>query len=146
MIVLLADCDVSTSAYTALNNISYVSQAEFGNYTSKLDAAVNTNKKGDQGLYRIAKDFMRTKDDPFQADYNAADHFSSTMEPSVSSFGGSIGQPAGDGFITYTNGTELTDSLLGFKYSMTANNGGKQAGPQVIQQFSARFGRDSQTI
>lgn len=145
LIVLLAVCDVSTSAYTALNNISYVSQAEFGNYTSKLDAAVNTIKKGDQGLYRIAKDFMRTKDDPFQADYNAADHFSSTMEPSVSSFVGSIGQPAGDGFITYTNGTELTDSLLGFKYSMTANNGGKQAGTQVLPLTSARYDWDRQT-
>nr|MCG4642056.1 hypothetical protein [Bifidobacterium bifidum] len=37
LLILLAVCDVSTSAFTALNNISYVSQAEFGNYTKELD-------------------------------------------------------------------------------------------------------------
>lgn len=144
LIILLAVCDVSTSAFTALNNLSYVSQAEFGNYTTVLDSSVKTIKNRDSGLYRIAKDFMRTKDDPFQADYNAADHFGSTMEPSVSNFVGSIGQPAGDGFITYTNGTELTDALLGFKYSMSANNNGKSGGTQVLPLTSRRFDWDRQ--
>ena len=78
LLVLLAVCDISMSGYTALNKISYVSQPEFGNYTIALDKSVEKLKKHDPGFYRVAKTFMRTKDDPFQADFNSGDHFGST--------------------------------------------------------------------
>ncbi|WP_076459344.1 YfhO family protein [Limosilactobacillus caccae] len=120
LLILLAVCDISMSGYTALNKISYVSQPEFGDYTVKLDQAVNKVKQGDDGLYRVAKTFMRTKDDPFQADFNSGDHFGSTLEPAIPAFMGAIGQPDGDGFITYANGTQVTDALLGYKYTMNA--------------------------
>lgn len=121
LLILLAVCDVSMSAYTALNKISYVSQPEFGNYTTQLDTAINKLKKHDSGFYRVAKTFMRTKDDPFQADFNSGDHFGSTLEPAIPAFMGAIGQPDGDGFVTYTNGTQISDALLGFKYTMSTN-------------------------
>lgn len=138
LLILLAVCDVSTSAFTALNNISYVSQAEFGNYTKKLDKAVTKLKSLDSGLYRTGKTFMRTKDDPFQADFNSGDHFGSTLEPAQPAFMGAIGQPDGDGFITYTDGTQVTDSLLGFKYFLQERHNGKQNGSTVLPSTSLR--------
>ncbi len=122
LLILLAVCDIAMSGYTALNKISYVSQPEFGNYTIALDKAVHKLKENDDGLYRVAKTFMRTKDDPFQADFNAGDHFGSTLEPPIPAFMGAIGQPDGDGFVTYANGTEVSDALLGYKYTMNARN------------------------
>lgn len=132
-LVALALFDSGYNATTALNNISYVSQAQFANYTLALDKAVEKLKKVDSGFYRVAKNFMRTKDDTMQADFFSGDHFGSTMEPTVSKFAQLIGQPAGDGYITYSNGTPVTDSLLGFKYLMSARNSGKDSsGNQVL--------------
>ncbi len=119
LLTCLIICDVTTSAYTSLNNLAYVSQGEFANYTSQLDQASHQVKAHDHGLYRVAKTFTRTKDDPFQGDFNSGDHFGSTLEPAIPNFMGAIGQPAGDGFVTYANGTQVTDALLGFKYTMS---------------------------
>src|SRR5699024_3617337 len=83
LLILLAVCDISMSGYTPLNKISYVSQPEFGNYTIALDKSVEKLKKHNPGFYRVAKTFMRTKDDPFQADFNSGDHFGSTLEPPI---------------------------------------------------------------
>lgn len=139
LFVVLVILDVTTNVYVSLNHISYVSQPEFGNYTTAMDKAVQENKRHDNSFYRTAKNFMRTKDDPFQGDYNGAEHFGSTLEPSISSFMSSIGQPSGDGFIAYSNGTQVTDSLLGFKYFLQAKNHGQQAdGNQVLPITSTR--------
>lgn len=122
LLICLIICDVTTSAYTSLNNIAYVTQGEFANYTTQLDAASNKVKHNDHGLYRVAKTFTRTKDDPFQGDFNSGDHFGSTLEPAIANFMGAIGQPAGDGFVTYANGTQVTDAIFGFKYTMSKRN------------------------
>ncbi|MDO4913224.1 MAG: YfhO family protein [Bifidobacteriaceae bacterium] len=122
LIVCLAVCDVSTSAFTSLNNIAYVTQTEFKSYTQQLDSASSKIKSDDKGLYRVAKTFGRTKDDPFQGDFNSGDHFGSTLEPMIPNFMGAIGQPAGDGFVTYSNGTQVSDALLGMKYTMSKRN------------------------
>lgn len=122
LLICLACCDVANAAFTSLNSIAYVSQNEFATYTSQLDQASRKIRQHDQGLFRVAKTFTRTKDDPFQADFNSGDHFGSTLEPTLPDFMGAIGQPAGDGFITYSNGTQVTDALLGFKYTMTKKN------------------------
>lgn len=122
LLVLITICDVSTNAYAALNQISYVSQAEFGEYTTALNKATTKIKDYDHGFYRIAKTFMRTKDDPLQSGFNGGDHFGSTLVPGLPAFMGAIGQPAGDGFVSYDNGTQVTDSLLGFRYTMAVIN------------------------
>lgn len=132
LIVLIVACDVGTSAFTSLNKIAYVSQDEFGKYTQQLDQASRQLKRNDSGFYRIAKTFMRTKDDPMQGDFYSADHFGSTLEPPIPAFMGTIGQPAGDGFVSYDNGTQVSDALLGFKYTMTARHHGIENGDQIM--------------
>lgn len=124
--------DLSFNAVTALNKISYVSQAQFANYTKALVKVSQQNRQTDHGLYRIAKDFARTKDDPFQGDFFTGDHFGSTMEPTVSKFFQRIGQPAGDGYVTYSNGTPVTDSFLGMKYYWQAQHQGLGPAGNVI--------------
>lgn len=132
LIILIVACDVGTSAFTSLNKIAYVSQDEFGKYTQQLDQASRQLKRHDSGFYRIAKTFMRTKDDPMQGDFYSADHFGSTLEPPIPAFMGAIGQPAGDGFVSYDNGTQVSDALLGFKYTMTARHHGIENGDQIM--------------
>lgn len=139
-------CDIATNAYTSLNQISYVPQQQFGAYTQALNQASLKVKKSDHGLYRVSKDFMRTKDDPLQSDFYSGDHFGSTLEPGESSFMGDIGQPAGDGFVTYMNGTKLTDALLGFKYSLSARNDGIVNDSQVLPLTANRPDWHSQNL
>lgn len=124
-LVSLVIFDLGYNAVSSLNNISYVSQAQFADYTLPLDQVSKQTKKHDASFYRVAKDFMRTKDDPFQGDFFTGDNFGSTMEPIVSKFVQAIGQPGGDGFITYSNGTPVTDSLFGFKYFWLARHQGQ---------------------
>src|SRR5699024_10604418 len=102
------------------------------NYTKALVKASQQNRQTDHGLYRIAKDFARTKDDPFQGAFFTGDHFGSTMEPTVSKFFQRIGQPAGDGYVTYSNGTPVTDSFLGMKYYWQAQHQGLGPAGNVI--------------
>lgn len=135
---LLIVVDVATNAFVSLNQISYVSQAEFGNYTTALNSGINKIKHKGTGFYRVGKNFMRTKDDPFQSDFYGGDHFGSTMEPNISHFMGAIGNPEGDGYITYTNGTKVTDTLLGFRYYMAARNNGYSGGNAVLPLTSTR--------
>ncbi|WP_269084001.1 YfhO family protein [Pediococcus inopinatus] len=116
LITIIIVLDVFFNACLSLNNISFVSQSEFGNYTTELDKTIGKIQKQDQGFYRIGKTYMRTKDDAMQAAFNGGSHFSSTFETQIPNFMQKIGQPDGDGFVTYSNGTLITDSLLGMKY------------------------------
>lgn len=119
LFVLLVVADSGINAVVSLNNISYVSQADFGNYTTQLNKTISKLPSMKQNFYRVGQTFMRTKDDPMQGDFYSASHFGSTLEPSIPAFMGSIGQPDGDGFVTYTNGTQVSDSLLSMQYFMT---------------------------
>ncbi|HBO46616.1 MULTISPECIES: YfhO family protein [Pediococcus] len=116
LITVLIVLDVFVNACLSLNNLSYVSQSEFGNYTTEIDKTTSKIQNKDSGFYRIGTTYMRTKDDSMQAAYNGGSHFSSTFETQIPNFMQKIGQPDGDGFVTYSNGTLITDSLLGMKY------------------------------
>lgn len=108
--------DLSTSAVLALNQISYVSHSDYHTYTETLRAGVNQITTRDKGTYRIAKTVLRTKNDAMQIGYMGEDQFNSMFEPAIPRFYAAIGQPEGDGFVTYANGTLLSDALLDTKY------------------------------
>ncbi|CAJ1228335.1 membrane protein [Levilactobacillus zymae] len=116
MIFVIGVTEVTTNAYLDLNNISYVSQSEYGNYTAELQRLVNKTQQADKGFYRIGKTFLRTKGDAFQTGFNGGSVFSSALPKATPTFMGHIGVPDGDGFVEYSNGTLLTDSLLNMKY------------------------------
>lgn len=108
--------EVTANAFLSLNNISYVSQSEYGNYTAELQRLVTKTQQQDKGFYRIGKTFLRTKGDAFQTGFNGGSVFSSALPKATPTFMGNIGSPDGDGFVEYSNGTLVTDSLLNMKY------------------------------
>ena len=116
MFFVIGVTEVAANAFTSLNNISYVSQSEYGNYTNELQRLVNRVQKKDQSFYRMGKTFMRTKGDAFQTGFNGGGVFSSVLPKAVPTFYGNTGNPDGDGFVAYSNGTLVTDSLLNMKY------------------------------
>lgn len=103
---------------TSLNNLDYLKSTDFTTYTKMLRKEVNQVKQKDKSFYRIGTTFARTKNDAFAADFNGGSIFSSTLEANTSQFFKHIGQPNGDSFVLYSNGTMFTDSLLGMKYYM----------------------------
>lgn len=121
LLVVLAVMDVTTNAYLSLNQLAYITQPSFGNYTTILDTAIHCLPNPDQHPYRVAKTFMRTKDDPLQGGYAGGDHFGSTLEPQQPHLMRNLGQPEGDGSVTYSNGTQVTDDLLDFRYVLSAS-------------------------
>lgn len=139
LLCVLVVLELSTNVFLSLKNISYVSQSDYGNYTRELQRLVNQIKSKDSGFYRIGKNFLRTKDDPFQTGFNGGSVFSSTLEKNTASFMKNIGTPSGSGFIEYSNGTLVTDSLLGMKYYFGKDQTlGVQNNKNILQASSAR--------
>lgn len=114
--------EMTSNMVTSLNHITYVSQTEYGNYQQVMTKEVDGVTSKHKGFYRMTPTFMRTKNDPLSGQFNGGSVFSSTLEKTMPTFMGSIGQPDGDGFVAYTNGTELTDSLLNFRYLINQNS------------------------
>lgn len=108
--------DLTASSVLALNQISYVSHSDYSTYTAALRAGVTKIQKRDQGFYRIGKTLLRTKNDAMQVGYIGEDQFTSMMPRKVPAFFSAIGQPEGDGFVTYADGTILLDAILDTKY------------------------------
>lgn len=125
--------DISTNAIFSLNRISYVSQSEFANYSNAVSDLTKQIQTNDSSFYRVGSNFARTKDDAMQFNYNGGSQFNSSLESSMINFLGAIGQPVSSGNVSYLNGTELSDSLLGFKYWMINDQTGHGENPLPTQ-------------
>ncbi|AEV95369.1 YfhO family protein [Pediococcus claussenii] len=110
--------DISTNAIFSLNRISYVSQSEFADYSNAVNDLTKQTQTKNSTFYRVGSNFARTKDDAMQFNYNGGSQFNSSLESSMINLLGTIGQPVSSGNVSYLNGTNLSDSLLGFKYWM----------------------------
>ncbi|MCI1892106.1 MAG: YfhO family protein [Schleiferilactobacillus harbinensis] len=116
-LLILVSVDIITNGVLSLNQLSYISQSDYANYTNNLQAAVDAVKQENHSpFYRIGKTFERTKDDAMQTDFFGGSHFNSMMEPRQPKLYDELGLPAGDGQISYTNGTMITDALLDMQY------------------------------
>ena len=79
-----------------------------------VDAA--TLKKLDQSFYRTGQTYSRTRNDGLALGFNSGSYFSSALEKSIPDFYGQLGNPDGDNYVSYSNGTLISDSLLDMKY------------------------------
>lgn len=136
--VLFAIIEMSSSAATSLNRISYVTKPEYQNYQQVLSAQSAKVSNHDAGWYRMTPTFMRTKNDPLSGQFNGGSVFSSTLEKDMPTFMGNMGQPDGDGFVTYTNGTLLSDSLLNMKYIIDRQTDSGTVATNVVNPVSNR--------
>lgn len=100
---------------TSLRQISYTKQSEYWNYTGIVNNVVKHLSSQQTTGSRLEKTFNRTNDDAMQFGYAGGGHFNSMQNPIVGHFYDYIGQAAGDNFVNYKFGTQITDSLLGFK-------------------------------
>ncbi|SEK66002.1 Uncharacterized membrane protein YfhO [Carnobacterium iners] len=119
---LVTIVEMGTNAQINLSRLSYVKQNSFSTYQHLLNTDISSIEDRDTGFYRIEKTFSRSKNDSFQTNYPSVSHFSSTFEKEMPKFFGQLGLPVGDGFVSYSNGTLLTDSFLGIKYYISEQN------------------------
>ena len=111
--------DMSGSLILTLNQLAYLDHHAYHDYAAALIQGARTINQTDNGFFRIGKTTIRTRNDPMTGNYRGADQFNSLLEPATPQFFGRIGQPEDDGSVAYTNGTLITDSLLGIKYFLT---------------------------
>lgn len=136
--VLFAVIEMTSSAATSLNRISYVTKPEFQNYQQVLASQSAKVTDHDSGWYRMTPTFMRTKNDPLSGQFNGGSVFSSTLEKDMPTFMGAMGNPDGDGFVTYTNGTLLSDSLFNMKYVIDRQTNSGTLGSNIVNPVSTR--------
>ena len=122
VLFLVTSIELTVNAGISLSRLSYVDQDSFTVYQQGQQQMSDWFKQYDDDFYRLEKTFVRTKNDSFQADFNGITHFSSTFESTVPELFGRLGNPVGGGFLTYSNGTLLTDALFGVKYYASEQN------------------------
>lgn len=122
LLLAIVSVELLTNASLILNNFSYVRQDKFRDYVTLLDQATESLKHQENDFYRIHKVFMRTKNEAMFSHYNGLDHFSSTIEAHVPALYGYLGQPDGNGFAAYTNGTLFTDDFFNVRYLVDLQN------------------------
>lgn len=116
-LLLVVVCfEMGINACMSLNNLSYLTQKEFADPTETLNRDKQQLDSLDGSLYRVASLYCRTKNDGLAHNVNYGSYFSSALEKSIPDFYGQIGEPDGDNYVAYTNGTLITDSLLDMKY------------------------------
>ncbi|KRN88566.1 YfhO family protein [Ligilactobacillus ceti] len=100
----------------SLNSLSYLTYNKYAQPSSILRSDIKRIKKHDTGFYRVGQTYFRTKNDGVAHDFNSGSYFSSALEKQIPDFYGQIGQPDGDNYAIYANGTLLSDALLDYKY------------------------------
>lgn len=116
LFILITLSDISANVFNSLNSISYVSNTDYTQYNKTVNENVSEIKNYNKGFYRIAKTFFRTKDDPLELNYYGGSTFNSMMSPSEQQFANNIGIPNTSGSVEYSNGTVVTDAILGYRY------------------------------
>ncbi|MDF7626345.1 YfhO family protein [Lactobacillaceae bacterium L1_55_11] len=117
---LITIMSLNTNLSASLNNFSYINNDEYQRTVQSLTDGVDIIDS-DTSWYRVAQTFQRTRGDSMMADFYGGSHFSSLLPKNTTEFFAKIGQPEGDNYVVYSNGTQWTDDWLGCKYLLTAN-------------------------
>lgn len=113
---LVIVCEMGCNLFLSLGNLSYLTQADYVLPSTSLAADVKLIQKKKPALYRVGQTYARTKNDALAHNFNSGSYFSSALEKSLPDFYGQLGNPDGDNYVTYTNGTLISDSLLAMRY------------------------------
>ena len=98
-----------------LSRLGYVMNSEFTAYQSSLQNWSTILLPAENEFYRSEKTMLRSKNDSLQVPTYGVSHFSSTFEKETEKFFDAIGVRQGTAYVNYSNGTLLTDALLGIK-------------------------------
>ncbi len=134
-VAILMAGEMSLNLVNSLNNISYLNNSDYSRFAKVVRSAVSKVTQSDNQFYRIGETFSRTKNDALTADFNGGSIFSSTLESATSKFFGNIGQPNGDAYVFYSNGTIFSDALFSMKYWLNERPIAAEPGQKVLPQF-----------
>ena len=98
-----------------LSRLGYEMNSEFSAYQSSLENWSTVLRPAKNEFYRGEKTMLRSKNDSLQVPTYGVSHFSSTFEKETERFFDAIGVRQGNAYVNYSNGTLLTDALLGIK-------------------------------
>ena len=100
-----------------LSRLGYVMDSEFTAYQSSLANWSTGLRPAENEFYRSEKTILRSKNDSLQVPTYGVSHFSSTFEKETERFFEAMGVRQGTAYANYSNGTLLTDALLGIKHT-----------------------------
>ena len=100
-----------------LSRLGYVMNSEFSAYQSSLTNWSTVLHPAENEFYRSEKTILRSKNDSLQVPTYGVSHFSSTFEKETERFFEAMGVRQGTAYVNYSNGTLLTDALLGIKHT-----------------------------
>ena len=103
------------NSIVTLSRLGYVMNSEFTAYQSSLADWSTVLRPAENEFYRSEKTMLRSKNDSLQVPTYGVSHFSSTFEKETERFFDAIGVRQGNAYVNYSNGTLLTDALLGIK-------------------------------
>ena len=103
------------NSIVTLSRLGYVMNSEFTAYQSSLADWSTVLRPAENEFYRSEKTMLRSKNDSLQVPTYGVSHFSSTFEKETERFFDAIGVRQGTAYVNYSNGTLLTDALLGIK-------------------------------
>ncbi|KRL99866.1 YfhO family protein [Liquorilactobacillus satsumensis] len=135
---VLVTTEITLNACLSLNNLSYLTAKEYTQPTTALMQDSSYLNKRDHAAYRTGQVYSRTKNDGIANSLNTGSYFSSALEKSIPDFYGMIGNPDGDNYVTYSNGTMITDSLLNMKYFSAPKAFSELKNGQPLQQLTEK--------
>ncbi|KRL07749.1 YfhO family protein [Liquorilactobacillus hordei] len=119
LLFLISVVEISMNAYISLGNLSYLTQKDYATPTKALIKDSNYLNNLKDSAFRTGQTYSRTKNDGLANNLNTGSYFSSALEKSIPDFYGMIGNPDGDNYVTYSNGTIISDAFLNMKYFIT---------------------------
>ncbi|KRL03229.1 hypothetical protein FC81_GL000232 [Liquorilactobacillus capillatus DSM 19910] len=138
LLLLVSIAELGTNAVYSLNNLSYLTQLDYSQPATALAKNSRELKTLDSSLYRTGQVYSRTKNDGLANGLNSGSYFSSALEKSIPDFYGMMGNPDGDNYVTYSNGTIVSDALLGMKYFITAKGAGEITSRQPLTPLTEK--------
>lgn len=115
------------NAYFCIRRLDYVDTMRVSQYqetVGEVSPLVERIKAGDDGLYRMEKNFSRSENDALLFDYAGLSHYSSAADRRVNHFMQYAGFYHAYLGATYENGaTPVLDGLFGMRYLLWKENG-----------------------
>ncbi|MGT2755489.1 glycosyltransferase PgfM1 [Streptococcus ovis] len=116
-LLALTSFELSYNAYLSQRTSGYDDAAKFTDGTKNIQKLSDVIKVlSNEKFYRVASEFLLSKNDPFLVDYPGLSDFSSNMERSTIQLFNYLGDVGGNAATYYANGTPVTDALYGVRY------------------------------
>lgn len=116
-LLALTGFELSYNAYLSQRTSGYDDALKFTDGTKNVQKLSDVIKVlSNEPFYRVASEFLLSKNDPFLVDYPGLSNFSSNMEKSTIQLFNYLGDVGGNAATYYANGTPVTDALYGVRY------------------------------